>query len=68
MYRLLVRLLLISALAQLGMSLRDLDCHGRACVKKIEEASSKVLKIDWRPISVWPNEGRRFKVPTGSGL
>jgi hypothetical protein len=55
MYRLLVRLMLLSALAQLGMSLKEFkDCRGRQCVRMIEKHYYEVLKIEWKPITVFP--------------
>jgi hypothetical protein len=51
MYQLLVRLMLLSALLQLGISVSDFSkCRSRHC-----------LKIDWRPISVFPEEAKRFR-------
>lgn len=56
MYRLLVRLMLLSALAQFGMSWKEFrDCRGRQCIRMIEKHYYKVLKIDWSPISVFPD-------------
>ncbi len=62
MYNLLVKLMLISALIQLGISLKDFsNCRSRECAARIEKASRKVLKIDWKPISVFPEEAKRFR-------
>lgn len=61
----LVKLLLISALAQLGLnSLFDQGCRGFLCLKTVHAASLKVTKIDWRPISVFPEEAKRFQEKT----
>lgn len=61
MYKLLIRLMLIAALAQLGISLKDFaNCRSRECVSRIEKASREVLKVEWCPISVFPEEARRF--------
>jgi hypothetical protein len=54
--------MLASAVQSLGLTLGDVtDCHRRVCVAKIERASRKVLQIAWKPISVFPNEARRFQ-------
>lgn len=62
MEELLVRLMLIAALSQFGMSVSDLaNCRSRKCLAQLERNSRKVLKIDWKPISVFPEEAKRFR-------
>lgn len=62
MYTLLVRLMFISALIQLGLSFKDVsECGSRRCAGRIERASRELLRIDWRPISVWPEEAKKFR-------
>jgi hypothetical protein len=62
MYDLLVKLMLLAALAHFGMTLVDFsECHSLECVGRIEGAGREVLKIDWRPISVFPEEAKRFR-------
>ncbi len=62
MENLLVKLMFIAALMQLGISLTDVqNCHSRACVQTLEKRSRDVLRIDWKPISVWPEEAKRFR-------
>lgn len=62
MYSLLVRLMLLASLIELGFSLTDVtECRSRRCSIRIERASRDILRIDWKPISVWPNEAARFK-------
>ena len=62
MYELLVRIILIVALAQFGMTISDLSkCRTKECFKQIEHHSRDVLQIDWKPISVWPEETARFR-------
>lgn len=62
MYKLLVALMLFAALSQLGISVSDFrDCHSRACLEMVERKSRDVLKIDWKPISVFPEEAKRFR-------
>lgn len=56
MYTILVRLMLVVALLEFGVSITDL----RNPVK-LEQASRKVLRIDWKPISVFPEEAKRFR-------
>ena len=63
MYKALVYLMALAALTQLGIRISDLaTCQGRACLVRIEKASRDVLKINWRPISVFPEEA----IPLGS--
>jgi hypothetical protein len=62
MYALLVRLMVLAAVAQFGLSVADLrNCRGRACVLPVQRAALKVLQIDWKPISVFPAEAKRFR-------
>ena len=62
MNNLLFKLIVLVSIAQLGLSLTDLlPCRSEPCAKKLNEASRKVLSIDWKPISVFPEEARRFK-------
>jgi len=62
MYDLLVKLMLMTALLQFGISISDVsECHTRACVQKFEQSSKDVLKINWKSISVFPIEGQRFR-------
>lgn len=62
MLDLLVKLMLIAGLAQFGMSWRDLgDCRSRQCFKQMEETTRRVSRIGWRPIGVFPREGRHFR-------
>lgn len=62
MYSLLIKLMILSALPQLGISTHKFaTCNSRGCASRIEKASRDVLKIDWKPISIFPEEGRRFR-------
>ena len=62
MYNVLVRLMLVAALTQLGISLADIrDCRGQRCVQRLARASYEVVRIGWKPISLFPEEGRRFR-------
>lgn len=46
MYAVLVRLMVLAALADLGMSLAKIEtCHSRACMREVEHAARKVLKV-----------------------
>jgi hypothetical protein len=61
METLLVRLMFLTALLQLGFAVSDFEnCNSRNCVQKIEKASRDVLKIGWKPISLFPEEAKRF--------
>ena len=62
MYNLLVKLMVITAIIHLGMSFKDFkNCHSRQCAQLIEKRSRDVLHVDWKPISLFPNEARRFR-------
>ncbi len=62
MYNLLIKLMLVSALLQLGWSVSTFpNCHSRQCLQKVEKQSRDILRIQWRPISVFPEEAKRFK-------
>jgi hypothetical protein len=62
MENLLVKLMLLAALAQLGLSISDVEnCHTQQCAQKTEKRSRDILAIDWKPISVFPEEARRFR-------
>lgn len=62
MYTLLIRLMAIAALTPLGISLAtSRDCRSRACFAHIEKASRDVLRVDWKPVSVFPGEAKRFR-------
>ena len=62
MNSILIRLMAIAALTQLGISLSSFyNCKSRACLARIEKASRDVLQVEWKPISIFPGEARRFR-------
>ncbi len=62
MIDILVRLMFIAALTELGLSLTQVEqCHSRDCMQLIEKKSRDILNIDWKPLSVFPEEAKRFK-------
>jgi len=62
MYRLLVLLMLVASLEQFGMTISELaQCRSRACLIQVERHSRDVLRVNWKPISVWPEEAKKFK-------
>lgn len=62
MYNLLLRLMLLSTLAHLGLSISDfVTCHSSQCTNKLDNATKQILHINWKPISVWPEEAKRFR-------
>ena len=62
MDRILVQLIIGAALLQLGISFSKLgDCTSLNCRKEVRRASKDVLKIDWKPISVFPEEAQYFR-------
>lgn len=59
---LLGKLFLAYALYTMGMSLTEvLNCRSRTCLNKIEKAKREVLKIDWKPISIFSEEAKKFR-------
>lgn len=61
MYDVLLKLIIAGALLEFGISLSKIDdCSSRACWDHVQQASKQVLKIDWKPISVFPGEAKRF--------
>lgn len=62
MLNLLIRLMVLVSLAHLGISLVQFgDCRSRARLNRVEKASREVLRVDWKPISIFPEEARRFR-------
>lgn len=62
MHNILLKLIIAGALLELGVNWSQLDdCSGRTCWTKLQRASLQVLQIDWKPISVFPNEAKRFR-------
>ena len=62
MYDLLIKLMFAAALAAFGMNILDFNtCHSKQCLQQLEKRSRDVLKVQWKPISVFPEEARRFR-------
>ena len=62
MYQLLLKLMLLAALLQLGISVSEIqNCHTRACLKQFEKRARNILNVDWNPISLWPEEAKKFQ-------
>jgi hypothetical protein len=62
MIELMIRLMVLAALAQFGMSVAEVSgCKTGQCLARLKEASREVLRVEWRPISVFPEEGSRFR-------
>ena len=62
MHELLVKIMIAAALVQLGISISEFkDCRSRECLQKIERRSRDILTVDWKPISVFPEEAERFR-------
>ncbi len=62
MFKLWIRLMVLAALAEFGISLYEFEtCHSRECVMRLQAKSLKVLEVDWKPISVFPEEAKRFR-------
>jgi hypothetical protein len=62
MDNLLVKLMLIAALSQLGISVSDIiNPEPRSIQKNFERDSKDILRINWKAISIFPEEARRFR-------
>lgn len=62
MYFTIILLMLNATIFQLGMSAKDfLSCKDRKCAYEIERKSRELLKVDWKPISVFHEEAERFR-------
>jgi hypothetical protein len=64
LYLLLIKLMVLTALMELGMNFTYVsDCRFRHCLWIFERRSRDILNIEWKPISVFPEEARRFQSP-----
>lgn len=61
MFSLIIRHMAIAALIELGMSAGLENCRSGACVAQLEKASRRVLHIEWKPISIFPEEAKHFR-------
>ena len=62
MYNILIKLIIGAALIELGLTATKIgDCSSRGCWSQLQKASRQVLKVDWKPISVFPEEARRLR-------
>jgi hypothetical protein len=61
MHEILVKLMAIAALTHFRMSLTEFkSCSPLECVQQAEIHSLDTLRMNWKPISVFPNEAKRF--------
>ncbi|MGE0633397.1 MAG: hypothetical protein AB7O96_13380 [Pseudobdellovibrionaceae bacterium] len=61
MYNVLIKLIVMASLLELGISFSKIgDCSSLSCWSELQQASQKVLRIEWRPISVFPKEAAPF--------
>lgn len=62
MYNVFIKLLLGAAILQLGLSIGKYgECTSREYLNRVEASARQVIKIKWRPISVFPEEANRFR-------
>lgn len=67
MYQIMIKLIVGATLLQLGLTLSHSgECNSRECLGRIERASRQVLRVDWKPISVFP--GASFEMIVTCGL
>lgn len=61
METLIVRLIVLAAISELGLTMViGTPFMSWKCIANIERASRNILRIDWRPISVFPEQAKRF--------
>lgn len=61
MESLLLSLVAMAAFSELGIALlSDGTCMPESCIVTIERASRNILRVEWKPISVFPEEAKRF--------
>lgn len=61
MYGIWVRAVVIASVLELGINLVEIrECSSRACIRKIDVAVKEVLRVELKPISVFPEEAKRF--------
>tara|TARA_B100001248_G_scaffold227480_1_gene185921 strand:+ start:732 stop:920 length:189 start_codon:yes stop_codon:yes gene_type:complete len=62
MYKLLLIAMLIYAAAQTGLNINEvLECKSRSCLKQVDSKIEKVIQVDWKSISIFPEEAQRFR-------
>ncbi len=61
MYYIWISLIVSAALLKLGAGFPSGPCASDKCLWKIQQAQRQVLRIDWKPISVFPEEAKRFR-------
>ena len=62
MYNIIIKLIIAAALLDLGISFSKMeDCSSRACWNQIQKASRRATHINWKSISVFPDEAKRFR-------
>lgn len=55
--------IVLAAFLKLGISASDFySCRDKKCARKAEMAKRSILNIDWKPISVFPEESNRFRL------
>lgn len=54
MYRVLLKAILVASMLELGISMTEiLDCVDNREFQCLQNLSTKILKVNWRPISVF---------------
>lgn len=62
MNNILLKLFIAATLTQTGVVLNDFfQTSDKQSLSKLKTAQAKILKIDWKPISVFPEESRKFQ-------
>lgn len=57
----IIKILIGAALLDFGFTLKDLDCRSGQCLANLQRASLQAVKIDWKPISLFPEEAKKFR-------
>lgn len=62
MEKILVKLAMIAVLSLFGKPLIEVIlCHDEKCKQTAVIVLNKVLFVPWKPISIFPNEAKRFR-------
>jgi hypothetical protein len=65
MYRAIIILIAASAFYSAGINPTDFLCASKpACAARLAEGRKRLLKVNWKPIVVFPKEAAKFKTAT----
>ena len=59
MYSVLIKLIVLATMAELGTDIVNFSSY-RECRLDFKKAQLQIVGIDWKPISIFPKEAKRF--------